>query len=67
MSIVTVDHVKYYPKNDYYLVGNNGTNIADGITDKLFSGEITIQAKIKGKEVKEISQHAFRKCFNLKK
>ena len=67
MSIVTVDHVKYYPKNDYYLVGNNETTIADGINDTSFSGEITIQAKIKGKEVKEISQYAFSKCINLKK
>ena len=64
---VTIDLVNYYPVNNYYVVGDNDTFQSDGISNKSFSGEITIQYKVKGKKVKEISKFAFNECVNLKK
>ena len=39
MSFETVDHVKYYlQNNEYYIVGDNSTDDANGITDTSYNG-----------------------------
>ena len=58
----TSGNVKYYKSGDYYTVGDNSTTNADGITDTSYSGEITIEEKIQGKDVIEISRFAFINC-----
>ena len=67
MPFVTVGVVKYYPKDDYFIVGDNSSETASGITDTSYSGEITIDENVQGKQVKEISQYAFYQCYNLKR
>ena len=58
--------VKYFlQNNNYYIVGDNTTNIANGITNKGYSGEIIIPEKIKNKEIREIGQYAFYECASI--
>ena len=33
MTFETSGYVKYYPRDNYYIVGDNSTNEANGITD----------------------------------
>ena len=63
MNPVEKNYVKYYPVDGHFVVGDNSTTIADGITDTSYSGEIVIEDKINNKEVKEISQYAFIDCL----
>ena len=58
--------VKYYTKNDYLIVGDNETE-QTGITDPSYSGEVVIQERVDGKEVKEIGQKAFFRCTGITK
>ena len=62
MSEVKKNYVRYFLSGSFYTVGNNETSSADGITDASYTGEITIEDKINGKEVLEISQRAFESC-----
>jgi hypothetical protein len=66
MSFVTVGVVKYYSFGDYFVVGDNET-FQSGITNPSYSGEIVIQERIEGKEVREIGYEAFRNCFGITK
>ena len=63
MSVVIKNRVKYYRNGDYFVVGNNKTDQADGITDASYTGEIVIEDIIKGKEVLEVSKNAFTLVF----
>ena len=67
MTYTTVNGVKYYSKGNYYIVGDNSSNYANGILDKNFEGEITIFDNINGKRVLELGQYAFSDCRNLTK
>lgn len=67
MANVTVDNVNYTIFDNYYIVGDNSTKIADGIVDTSFSGEIEIKERINGIKVLEIAQYAFTKCIYIKK
>jgi len=58
MAFVISGVVKYYNKNDYLIVGDNVT-LNSGITDPSYSGEVVIQERVDGKEVKEIGYYAF--------
>ena len=62
MSFKEHNKVKYFFNQGFYAVGDNATSIADGITDTSYEGEITIQEKIEGIRVLEISQYAFNDC-----
>ena len=68
MTFEVEGFVKYYLKNnEYYVVGNNSSNDANGITDKEYYGEIVIPGKIRNKEIREIAQDAFSWCQNIMK
>ena len=68
MSYETFDHVKYYlQNNEFYIVGDNGTTDANGITDSAYEGEIIIPEKVKNKEIREIGRQAFRSCKKITK
>ena len=67
MTNITVGNVKYNIFGNYYIVGDNSTKDADGITDTSYSGEIEIKEKINGIKVLEIAQYAFTSCINIKK
>lgn len=67
MTFETIGVVKYFPVNNYYTVGNNETEVADGITDTSYEGEIIIHARIKCKPVLEISKYAFYNCHKITK
>lgn len=66
MSAIPKNHVNYYPIDGYFVVGDNKTSVADGITDTSYSDEITIEDKINGKEVLGVSQYAFISCLITK-
>ena len=66
MVCEVVDRVKYYlQNNEYYIVGDNSTNDANGITDQSYNGEIVIPEKIKNKEIRKIGQYAFSSCASI--
>lgn len=66
MTYETVGCILYFLQNNkFYIVGNNSTNPATGITNYKYSGEITILEKIYNKEVREIGQRAFFGCCNI--
>lgn len=65
--MITLNNVQYYAMDNYYIVGDNSTSSADGISSKTFTGEITVAEKVNGKSVLEIAQYAFDGCANLKK
>ena len=68
MSYETVDNVKYFlQNNEFYIVGDNSSTDANGITDQSYEGEITIPEKIKYKEIREIGQYSFRYCKKITK
>ena len=59
-------NVKYFLRNnEFYIVGDNSTTDANGITDKSYEGEIIIPEKIKNKEIREIGQKAFYYCTKI--
>ena len=66
MAFVISGVVKYYTKNDYLIVGDNATDNS-GITDPYYSGEVVIQERVDGKEVKEIGYRAFLNCTGITK
>ena len=60
------NNVKYYLRKDqYYIVGDNSTTEANGITSKSYYGEIVIPEKYKKKEIREIGQSAFLNCISI--
>ena len=66
MDPIVFESVNYYLQSDgSYFVGNGSE--ASGIVDKNYKGEITIQSKIKGKEITEISTGAFKHCYYITK
>jgi hypothetical protein len=65
MSSVTISNVVYYLNGSSYVVGNGATN--GGISDPSYSGEITIQERVNGKDVTEISKKAFNTCKAITK
>ena len=66
MNYEVGDHVKYYlQNNEYFIVGDNSTKDANGITDQSYNGEIVIPEKIKNKKVREIGRYAFRCCASI--
>ena len=66
MTFVISGVVKYYTQNDYFIVGDNETE-QSGITDPSYSGEVVIQERVTGKDVKEIGYEAFIFCTGITK
>lgn len=66
MSKETIDNVNYFEKDDFYIVGDNISS-QTGIASSSYAGEITIQEKVNGKSVKEISRYAFDYCQGITK
>ena len=66
MTKVTLGNVNYFPKDDYYIVGDNST-VRSGITSQTYSGEITILEKVNNKNVKEIGYNSFAWCQGITK
>ena len=62
MTFLTKGNVRYYPCSDFYTVGDNSTETADGISSTSYAGKIVIEEKINGKDVLEISNYAFQSC-----
>lgn len=62
MSFATISYVNYYLNDNYYVVGNNATSDADGISSNSVSEDIVIQRSVNGKSVLEISRYAFVSC-----
>ena len=67
MPTVTRNGVKYTLKNNFYIVGDGKTTEGNGITDKSYSGTITIPSNIDGIEIKEIGQYSFFRCQYITK
>ena len=67
MVFRTIDNVNYYTKDNYITVGDNSTNIADGITSVDYKGIIIIREKVDRKKVLCISKYAFFKCNSITK
>ena len=66
MSKITIENVNYYPKDDFYIVGDNHTS-QSGIISPSYSGEIIINENINNKNVREIGYNAFQYCQGITK
>ena len=65
MTCEVYNYVRYCPKDDYFVVGDNETE-GSGLEPSTYEGEIVIPSKYKGKEIPEICNDAFMYCLITK-
>lgn len=65
MTYELIGNVKYYKKDNYYIVGDNSTTSGNGISSTSYQGKIVILEKVKGLDVLEVGKYSFDCCSKI--